>query len=240
MFRIVSLLVVLILAASPVSNAHGAAANRDTACAEDVATVINGDYPYMPWQITMLTGCAMTVEGVWVWPDDVSENLFQPMPLSGDREQLVTNLGVQIARLEAALDKTPCPEEGFATWGDFFHWLDADQRSALGLGVGNAATEWGAYGFARYEYADLMRGWLMELGAMDLMYFVQWWQQQRIGLVPFEVASIINLETRASVGEALDALQYVEDMGFWRMPWPWEMESVYVQAWFAYSQFPQG
>jgi len=240
MFRIISLLVVLILATSPVSSARGAGANRDAACAEDVATIINGDYPYMPWQITMLTGCAMTVEGVWVWPDNVSEDLFQPMPLSGDRERLVGTLGIQIQRLNAALDVTPYPADGFATWGDFFRWVDEDQRSALGLGAGAAATEWGIYGFARNEYAGLMRSWLMEMGAMDLLYFVQWWQQQRFGLVPSEVASIINLETRASVGEALDALQYVEDMGFWRMPWPWEMESVYVRAWFAYSQFPQG
>jgi hypothetical protein len=76
---------------------------------------------------------------------------------------------------------------------------------------------------------------LQSINAIDLMYFVQAWEQAKTMTIPSEVLAIIN---GSRPGNRAVAIGYYDATGFWRTPWPWELESPYLQAWFANKQLP--
>lgn len=209
---------------------------RDQNCAKDVAELTSGGFQYGDIQVSWLTGCAHTKDGAWTWPGTSDDpNLIAPWPLTGDRATVGRALSDQVNRLLAGLDATPFWDSDFATWGDYFRFLDDDQTSAYGLGVGPERDGPGTKGFSLNSYRPLLMQWLQEINALELAYMVQWWEQGKLAAMPPEVAGVLS--GRQS-GNAMVIAGYADATGFWRTPWPWELASPYMQAWFVTTLLP--
>ena len=197
---------------------------RDQQCKQvgkQLAAPENG--PYTTIQIAILTGCHQDAYGEWFWPTRPLDPRLATQVISNEELAATQELNKRIwADYAAFIDTLASYPDMFSVGSDakpnYYASISYFTDGAISLGLGfNSAFEIGAgmqAGYADYEQRFI--AYVNDPMHVDLLRYATWWKQRRIGAMPAFVQDKINPMARPG---------YIARMGFYRAPWPWEINS---------------
>lgn len=203
----------------------GARPDADRAC-EELATSENlsGDLGYTPEDVEILTGCRQTQGGKWFFPTGRGDpRLGRAWPLTrGEAEQtaaLRTTLEQQLTELTTILAGTIDPTVVYnaANPRSMAGGLEALQED---LYPGRASLG-ESRGLQPY-YDAVLIDYLQDPAHIALARYVGWWSSRRIATMP---VGLCEMRMNPMACQA-----YMETMGFYRAPWPWELSNELAMA----------
>ena len=203
--------------------------NLDQQCRDTAASMQSADGgKYNNDQVNILSGCYQDSDGMWFWPQSWRDARLPEKIVTNEEldatSSLITKVVSQYFDFEKLLESYADSLNAASVAKSNYLISLKDYTSgaiSAGRGVRPEYSQGPAVSSIYEQYEPIFLNFMADPNHSDLWGYARWWTQRRIGAMPVSVQQI-NPMARAA---------YIEDMGFYRAPWPWELgDDVYLNG----------
>jgi Prealbumin-like fold domain len=214
-------LVLVVFAASMVRASPASADDhRDGLCRDFAGSADLADAGFTADDVAVLSGCQQDAHGDWFWPLDSRDSRLTAPSLTDDERRQTSVLASHIlsqrtgflAVLKSMPDQLNPASSARPSFMTSLNEFTADAISA-GWGVRPEYQAGTGVKATAEVYTPILVDFLTDPNHLDLANYVAWWSARRVAAMP---PSVNQMNPLARSG-------FIEAMGFYRAPWPWEM-----------------